>query len=135
MPESQTIHPLCSIHGERLARIETKLDDLNQKVGIQNGRVARTEDSLATISVKQGAHDVIQTEMMRTLIPLEASMGTLKDWRAGVKGGAESTAKLVRDWAMLIGLAVALWQGWTQREALAVQIEQVRQSQEQAARK
>ena len=129
MPDNHTMSPLCSIHGERLARIEAKLDDLNQKVGIQNGRVLTAEQALAGLATKQASHDVIQTAIMTKLVPMEDSMGKLKDWRASVRGGAESTAKLVRDCAMLIGLAVALWQGWTQREALRVEIQQIQKVQ------
>lgn len=136
MPDSQTIHPLCSLHGERLARIEAKIDDLNTKVGVQNGRVSKTEDKIQSIVVKQGAHDVIQTSIMQKLIPIEESMGKMKDWRAGVMGGADSTAKLIREWVVVVGLlftlagiAISLWQGSMQRDALMVQIQQIKAAQ------
>lgn len=121
----------CTEHGEAIAAILEGIKSIEEHLRRLNGRVGKGEDAIMALTVKQSAHDVIQTTIMGKLVPLETSMGKLKDWRASVKGGADTTAKLFRDWAMLIGLAVALWQGWIQREALRVQIDQVRQAQTQ----
>lgn len=137
MPIDDTpIHPMCVKHeativgiAATLEGVDGKVDMLVERVGIQNGRVAKSEEIISALAVKQSAHDVIQTTIMQKLIPLEESMGKMKDWRAGMRGSAETTAKIMRDWGVLIGLALALWQGYIQREALKAQIDQVQHAQ------
>lgn len=108
----------CQEHGENIATILQQTTQIEAHLRTLNGRVGRAEDQIVALSVKQSAHDVIQTTIMQKLIPLEDSMGKMKDWKAGVIGGAASTGKLIREWITVIALAAALWQGWTSHQAL-----------------
>lgn len=125
----------CQEHGEAIATILQKCTSMETHLRTLNGRVAKTEDGIAVVTVKQSAHDVIQTTMMKDLMAVEDSMGKMKDWKASVQGGAESTGKLIRDWAMILGLAAAIWQGYLSHQALmAAQQQQNHQQQTQPAR-
>jgi hypothetical protein len=120
----------CQQHGEDIATILQKCTSMESHLVTLNGRTRKNEDSIGTITVKQAAHDVIQVQMMQKLMTLEDSMGKMKDWRASVLGGAESTGKLIRDWAMILGLAVAIWQGWLSHQALMASQQQNHQQQQ-----
>ena len=78
------ISPTCIIHGNMLAEIKVMISELDKKVGIQNGRVLKAETNIAELT----------------------------NWRSEVKGGRETTAKLIRDWVMILGLGLALWQNY-----------------------
>lgn len=119
----------CQEHGEAIATILANTTAMEAHLRTLNGRVGRAENQIATLSVKQGAHDVIQATIMQKLMPLEESMGKMKDWRSSVIGGTEGKGKLIRDWAMLIGLALSIWMGWMQRESLSGQLRQVQATQ------
>jgi hypothetical protein len=123
----------CQEHGESIARILAQTTAIEAHLRALNGRTGRNEDQIAALSVKQGAHDVIQTQIMRTLGPLEDSMGNMKDWRAGMVGGAEQRSQTIKDWMVVFGLlitfaavGVSLWQGSMQREALMLEVQQIK---------
>lgn len=108
----------CQEHGENIATIMESVKAIERHLRTLNGRVGRGEAQIVALTVKQSAHDVIQTTIMQKLAPLEVSMGKMKDWRATVIGGAASTGKLIREWMTVLALLAALWQGWTSHQAL-----------------
>ena len=96
-------------HGEKLVKIETLIHELIRRVGLQNGRVAKTEDRVDALTVKQAAHDVIQVGIMRSLGCLEKGEKAMQTELSETRGSKRGIMALVERIAMIVTLVVSCY--------------------------
>lgn len=96
-------------HGEKLAKIETLIHELVRRVGIQNGRIGKTEDQVDALTVKQSAHDVIQIGMMRSLGSLEKGGDAMQTELSETRGSKRGIMAMVERIAMIVTLVVSCY--------------------------
>lgn len=121
--EEMPLPPLpehCQQHGEAIATILANTTAMEAHLRTLNGRVGRTEDQIAALTVKQGAHDVVQVGMMRSIGALEEegeSMKTEMSEQRGRRGGVLATFERA---ATVIALLAASWAAISAHQSVPV---------------
>lgn len=121
----------CNVHGERLTRIEVKLEAIHEQVSKTNGRTTANESAIAAMATQLASQQTMwmqsmqyRTAMEKRIEDLETSMGKLKDWRAEQRGGTSRSLAIFERLATIVALVVAAWSAWAAHAQVAAALAQ-----------
>jgi septal ring factor EnvC (AmiA/AmiB activator) len=110
----------CQLHGERLTRIETKLEAIHEQVTKTNHRTTANESALSSITAQMASQQTMWVQSMqyraaqeKRIEELEGSMGKMKDWKAELRGGSTRAMAIAQQMMTIIALAVAAWAAYS----------------------
>jgi hypothetical protein len=106
--------------GERIARMEEKLDAIHDQVVKTNGRTSANEHAISAITVQLAGQQALLSATSRDwsgvdsrVKELELSMGKMKDWRAEMRGGGRGLVQMANTLLTIVALFFAGWAAYS----------------------
>jgi septal ring factor EnvC (AmiA/AmiB activator) len=121
----------CQLHGERLTRIETKLEAIHEQTTKTNGRTTANESALSSITAQMATQQTMWVQSMqyraaveKRIEELEESMGKMKDWKAELRGGARGVLGILQQFGTVVALFAAAWAAYSSHIQAAAAVAQ-----------
>lgn len=107
----------CEYEGERLARIEVKVDGINERLDKINGRVGEVESSISAIRAKCAVHDSLTVETSRADVKLDtwrdtvdSEISSLRESRVVVRTTSANIIQALGFVGIVLTLMLTMWQ-------------------------